>query len=248
MIKIESSGRLGNKLHHFVFAKYISQITNQTLIPERLEGFSQTYFNHEGSNDKDYNYVGTCPNFKIAEPGVFDSIKNHDGGIIVNDMLTQYVNFKHIVPYIKDYLKIENEESYPKPNKEDLVIHIRLGDYLHINWFTEKYLYLKAIEMEDHDKCYIVTDEPHSTWLQEFRDLGCIIKSDSLIEDFSFIKNANKICISKSTFSWMAAIASDAEKVYFPLSDNKPPYLYNPDPSKYDFDLRPLDKKNWIVI
>ena len=39
---------------------------------------------------------------------------------------------------------------------------------------------------------------------------------------------------------------TDAEKVYFPLSDNKPPYLYNP--IMNDADLRPLDKKNWIII
>jgi hypothetical protein len=248
MIKINSYGRLGNKLHHFVFAKYISQITNQTLIPERIEGFTQTYFNHIGTDDKDYNYVDTSPYFRIAEDGVFEDIKKHDGGIIVNDMLTQYINFKYIVPYIKDYLQIENEDILSKPNKNDLVIHIRLGDYLQIGWYTEKYLFLKVIEMEDYDKCYIITDEPNNPWLKEFKDIGCIIKSGSLIQDFSFIKNANKICISKSTFSWMAAIASDAEKVYFPLSDNKPPYLYNPNIVDFDFDLRPLDKKNWIII
>jgi hypothetical protein len=161
-------------------------------------------------------------------------------------MLTRYFNFKPMLPYIKEYLQVENEESYHKPNKNDLVIHIRLGDYLRINWFTEKYLFLKVIDMEEYDNCYIVTDEPHSLWLKEFRDLGCIIKSNSIIEDFVFLKHANKLCISKSTFSWMTAIVSDAEKIYFPLSDNKNPYLYNP--TSHDADLRPLDKKNWIII
>jgi hypothetical protein len=245
MIKIESSGRMGNKLHHYAFARYVSQITNQTFVPERIEGFKHTYYNHEGSNDKDYNYIKTNQ-VDINSPDIFEVLKKHDGGIIVNGMLDRWFNFKHIEPFIKSYLEIENEENYPKPNKEDLVIHIRLGDYLSINWFTEKYLYLKAIEMEEHDKCYIVTDEPHNPWLKEFRDLGCIIRSDSMISDFVFIKHANKICISKSTYSWMSAIASDAEVVYFPLSDNKAPYLHNP--TSQEVDLRPLDKKNWVII
>lgn len=245
MIKINSSGRLGNKLHHFVFAKYISQITNQTLIPERIEGFKHTYYNHRGTKDRDYNYVYTSQ-FNINHPNIFEELKNHKGGIIVNGMLGKYFNFKHIIPYIKSYLEIENENQYQKPEKNDLVIHIRLGDYLNINWFTEKHLYLKVITLEKYDKCYIVTDEPNNPWLKEFRNLGCIIKSDSLLSDFVFLKNSNKLCISKSTYSWMSAIISDADIVYFPLSDNKPPYLYNP--TETDADLRPLDKKNWIII
>lgn len=245
MIKVESSGRLGNKLHYFLLAKYVSQITNQTLIPERIEGFTQTYFNHEGTNDKDFNYIDTH-HLNVNSTDLWDKIKNHNGGIVVNNMLGKYYNFKDIIPYFKEYLQIENEESYESPNKNDLVIHIRLGDYLNINWFTEKYLYMKVIDLESFDKCYIVTDEPNNPWLKEFKERGCIIKSDSLIADFVFLKNSNKLCISKSTFSWTAAMLSNAEKIYFPLSDNKQPYLYNPVGNQAD--LRPLDKKNWIII
>jgi len=245
MIKVESSGRMGNKLHHFVFAKYVSQITNQTLIPERIEGFKHTYYNHEGSNDKDYNYIKTSQ-LDINNLNIYEIIKNHDGGIIVDNMLAKYYNFSPLSEYINEYLEIENEDSYVKPSMNDLVIHVRLGDYKNIGWVTDKTLFLKVVNEEEYDKCYIVTDAPNDEYLKEFRDLGCVILSKSELEDFIFIKNANKICISKSTFSWLSAYLSNASKIYFPLSDNKAPYVYNPNSNQAD--LRPLDKKNWIII
>lgn len=41
-----------------------------------------------------------------------------------------------------------------------------------------------------------------------------IWKSDSILNDFNFIRSFNKIIINVSTFSWWAAVLSDAEEVY----------------------------------
>lgn len=246
MIKVNSSGRTGNKLCFFYFAKYISDITDMKFIPEKINGFKHTYYSH-GAIVKNSNWLKTSDLWNMAsvnEYNFFEHIKNHNGGIIVDHMLTKYNTIKDI--NIKKYLEIENEESFEKPKNEDLVFHIRLGDYKKINWTTDKNLFLNILDIEKTDNVIIITDSPNDSYLNEFKQKGCVVRSKDLLSDYVFLKNAKKMAISKSTFSWLAAYTSNADKIYFPLSDNKPPYLINP--SLNDVDLRPMDKKEWIII
>ena len=62
--------------------------------------------------------------------------------------------------------------------------------------------------------------------LESLKKLNSIIKilydknaiwiSNTILSDFNFIRSCNKIIIGISTFSWWAAVLSDAEKVYSP--------------------------------
>lgn len=244
MIRLETSGRLANQLHFFILGMYISEITNMSFYPIKIKGFVNTYSPIIKDN-KNYNILKTS-DFNPNDKEFYENIKKHNGGIIINNMIGKYYNILPFSDKINDYLKIENEESYEKPNKDDLVIHIRLGDYKQIGCVTDKKLYLDVINKEKFNKCFILTDSPNDSYLDDFKKLGCIIRCKTPIEDFVFIKNANKIVISKSTFSWTAAFISNAEKIYFPLSDNKWPYLINP--GKDGADLFPHDKKEWIKI
>lgn len=242
MIRIESAGRLGNKLLYFIFARYIHDITGMSLIPEVIDGFKNT-FNYYNGETKNSNILRTS-SLDLKSPDLYDIFRKHRGGIIVDTMLHKYQKLKDI--NIKEYLSIDNEDKYFKPGKEDLVIHIRLGDYKNLGFVTDLNLYLKVVKEEKYDKCYIVTDSPNDKVLDIFRNENCMIHSTDTLSDFVFIKNANKICISKSTYSWLAAYISDAEKIYFPMSDNKYPYYMNPVGD--DADYRPYDKNNWIII
>lgn len=246
MIKINSSGRMGNKLSFFYFAKHISDITNMKLIPEKINGFKHTYYSH-GIIIKNHNWLKTSDLWNrngVNEHNFFEHVKNHNGGIIVDHMLTKYNTIENI--NIGKYLEIDNEKNYEKPNENDLVFHIRLGDYKKINWVTEKYLFLKILNIEKGSNVVIVTDSPQDPYLNEFKTQGCEIRSVDLLSDYIYLKNAKKIVLSKSTFSWLAAYTSNADKIYFPISDNKKPYLFNPGIN--DVDLRPLNKKEWIII
>ena len=247
MITIQSAGRLGNKLNYFCVGMYLHDITGYKFIPEIIPGFINTYnikngvINNTQIKSSEYSY---------NEKYFFDELINQKKGIIVNTMVDRYFLFKKMNDYkinnIKQYLIIENENLYETPSKDELVIHIRLGDYKYYNWTIDKKLYMNVINLDRPSKVTIITDNLYDDFINDFRLIGCDIKSGNSIEDFIYLKNSKKLCISNSTFSWTAAYISDAEKIYWPISGNNPPYLSNP--TKKDADMRPFDRNNYIYI
>jgi len=247
MITIRSDGRMGNRLHYFVAAMHCHKLTGMKFIPEKIQGFLNTYEIKDGIVHD--NIKSASEIYNNNREKFFENVKNSKNGWCIDFMIHKYECFKQIGRQnVINYLQIENENQYEKPLDDELVIHIRLTDYVFAGGgsITDKNLYLKAILMEKPNRCTIVTDEPYSDYLKDFSSLGCNIRSLDSLSDFIYLKNAKKICISKSTFSWFAAYISNADKIYFPISDNKWPYLPNPKPD--DHDLRPLDLKNWILI
>lgn len=246
MITINADGRLGNRLNYFITGMHLHELTGMQFIPERIEGFINTYNTKQGVINK---LQVQSRNFYHDKLNFFNNLKNTNSGIIIDNMIHRYETFKQIdVNKIKEYLTINNEHLYEKPDPSDLVIHIRLGDY---HWagggaVIDKKLFMEVINKETFNRCIILTDDPNDSYLNDFKNMGCIIRSNSTLADFVYLKYAKKICISKSTFSWTAAYVSDADKIYFPISDNKWPYFANPGPE--DADMRPLDKSNWILI
>lgn len=240
MITIESSGRLGNKLNYFITGMYIHEMKDMYFVPERINGFDKTYDVKDGIRIENQTRISS-----FIDRSLFSNIKNMQVGFIVDNMIDKYEMIKDID--IKRYLTIENEESYKIPEKDELVIHIRLGDYFHVGGgaVIDKQNYINIINMENPTKCTILTDSPDSDYIKTFVDIGCHINRGSELEDFVYIKNAKKICISNSTFSWTAAYISDAEKIYWPISSNKWPYYQNPGIN--DADMRTY-KNNWILV
>jgi hypothetical protein len=237
MITINSSGRMGNKIHYYLLGKYLHKITGMHFTPERIEDFPNTYFEYPGKV-KNYNIIKTS-DITIKTPEDLEFFKTHNGGITVDNMIPFYDVFKEFS--VKDELIIDNEDKYEKPGLNDLVVHLRLGDYRSINGYIFKLEdCLDIIKKETFDNCYIVTDSPDDFYyLSEFKKLNCKIKSGTRIEDFVFLKNAKKLYISRSTFSWFAAILSDA-KVYFPIKNID----HNDHAVQY---MNPLDN-NWIIV
>ncbi len=244
MITINSNGRLGNKLHYFILGMYAHELKNMYFVPERIEGFTETYHHKNGEiRSTQIRTSEIYPDFK----NLYKNIKEMENGFIIDNMLHKYSLLSEID--IKRYLTMENF-NYPSPEEDELVIHIRLGDYRQINGsiVINKDLYLEVIEREKNNinKITILTDSPEDNYLDDFRILGCNIRRGNELEDFYYIKEAKKICISNSTFSWTSAYISNAESIYWPISCNKWPYYANP--GEHDADLRPLDKKNWMYL
>lgn len=63
---------------------------------------------------------------------------------------------------------------------------------------------------------------------------ACFYKSEGYLDDFIAIRSAKEILLSISTFSWLAAWLSDAEKIHFPIMG-----LYNP-LARPDIDMLPF--------
>lgn len=244
MITIKSEGRLGNKLHYFIFGMYAHELKNMYFMPERIEGFVETY-NHK-NGEINSNQIKTSTIYKDFNE-LYKNIKEMNNGFIIDNMLHKYTLLRELD--VKRYLLME-KLNYASPEKDELVIHIRLGDYRQINdsVVINKNLYLEVIAREKNNinNITILTDSPEDKYLDDFKILGCNIRKGTELEDFFYIKEAKKICISNSTFSWTSAYISNAESIYWPISCNLWPYYTNP--GEHDADLRPLDKKNWLYL
>jgi hypothetical protein len=242
MITIQSSGRLGNKLNYFITGMFIHELKNMYFIPEKIDGFINTYNIKNGIQIPEQTRISSL--YSDFE-NLFKNIENLKTGFIVDNMIHKYSVIKEID--IKRYLLMD-DSFFEKPESDELVIHIRIGDYKYLNGLIDNQYYLNVIEKEKNNinKVTILTDSPNDEKLDQFKSIGCVIRCNNEIEDFSYIKNANFVCISNSTFSWTAAYISDAKKIYWPISSNKWPYPANP--TRDDADMRPLDKENWIYI
>jgi hypothetical protein len=112
----------------------------------------------------------------------------------------------------------------------DLVISLRLGDFVHPPVKTNPphrlllYDYFKIVLANTaHDRLFITSDEPFHAFVNEFRPHDPIlVHNESPLSTLSFVARFNKIAISQSTYSWWCAYLSDASEVFFPIPRTGP--------------------------
>lgn len=155
---------------------------------------------------------------------------------------------------------------FPTPqqkNKKDIVFHIRLGD----NWNSSSATnggvippeyYLKAAELCEYEKLYIVTDDSNDRYHESFSHLNPIfLPNDDCHEDdytkqfrflnkenvnyctrdFNFLRSFENIVVGNSTFSWWAAF----------LGQNKNTFVYRPWQRSH-VNLGETDLPSWRVL
>ena len=156
----------------------------------------------------------------------------HECQLLIDYNKTQAVELENPHNY-SDYLdKIRSFfPSVTKKDPNELVVHLRLGDN-GPNVYTPFEWYKKAIEDNNiqFSKMHLVTDEPKSQDALKFQQYynaeifsTATIRNNEerqnaifqTIQDFNFIRQFNKILFSNSTFSWWAAVLSNAKEVYF---------------------------------
>lgn len=141
----------------------------------------------------------------------------------------------------------------------DLVIHIRLGDFVGRDDFIEYEYYEKIFEKINfsNKKCAIITQKPESEYdilflnkcLEWFNSNNIIIniESNDLITDFNIMKNAKEVVCSMSTLSWCACyLSKNIEKCYMPNYNfdhlDRNTYFKNPISNTYLYDVKSTQK------
>lgn len=240
-----SKNGLGNRLFQYCWAREIAEYKNYKLICEPIKGFPITYSTLDGKECR-HNILVTPPATQIFN---LDQIFNHDGGIVVYGNPQRYEHYIKNKKKIKEWMYIENEENYETPHPDDLIINVRLGDYVPLKWDLEMDYYASILKREKFRNAIIICDDPHDNKLNTLKDLGCQIKDNSnygelkFISDFVYVKHAKKCIIANSTFSWWAAFLGTG-KIYFPCL--KFPWISNP--TLNDVDLRVYDEKRYEFI
>ena len=237
---------LGNRLFQYCWSREIAERKGYMLVSNPILGFPITYNNIEGTQNF-YNILSTPEATQLFD---MESIYRHDGQILVKGYSQRYEFYIENKENIKRWLFIEDEHLYEKPNEKDLILNIRLGDYVGIGWDIDIKYYIDIIKKETYENVIIVCDDPKNPKLSILTEMGCIIKDNSnhgnmkFLADFVFVKNAKKCVIANSTFSWWATFLGDAETIYFPCI--KFPWISNP--GKNDVDLRVYDEKRYKFI
>jgi len=237
---------LGNRLFQYCWAREIAERKNYMLVGNPIFGFPETYRNLPGQQLN--NNIMLTP--EATQLFDMDSIYGHNGQIIVCGYSQRYEFYIKNKENIKKWLIVENEESYDKPDVDDIVLNIRLGDYVGLGWDLPMEYYTEILKTETYKNAIIVCDEPQSPKLSVLKEMGCIIKDNSghgynkFLADFVFVKNAKKCIIANSTFSWWATFLGNADKIYYPCI--KFPWVSNP--GKDDVDLRVYDEERYKFI
>lgn len=96
----------------------------------------------------------------------------------------------------------------------DLIVNVRLGDYLPCNAAIHPSWYLSILEKEIFDRLVLVTDDPGNSYLRVFDKYKPIVVQGGPVEHFRVLRNARRLIMSNSTFCWWAAFLGSAEKLY----------------------------------
>jgi hypothetical protein len=112
------------------------------------------------------------------------------------------------------------EKATKETNKNDIVMHVRLGDYKRFGprgtVLDPKY-YWDCLAKEQYADVYILTDEPHDPYIEQFRRKNFIVRENtSERDDFWFMAGFDRIVCGNSSYSWWAAFLSNATRIYTP--------------------------------
>jgi len=240
MIEVIYCDRLGNQLFQYCFARILAEKLGYRLKNEPIKGFPGTEIAVKGEDYSDYPIQVLNGQKVNMEEEVEDRSKRR---IILEWGFSQRYEYyrKH-----KDVIR----EEWLKPSgmmngtvgKNDIVIHVRGGDFVKGGHALPFSYYRKALSMANYEKVYICTDNPKNDLIQLFSEYNPIIRcSESIMDDFLFMMSFNKIIQSSSTFSWWASFLSKASEIYAPLPKKG-------DWSHRDINLRVDDEQRYNYI
>jgi hypothetical protein len=218
---------LGNRLFEYTSARLYAEKYKLNLLTELdaygvIEAKPSIVFHNNQLNDLSVKVMTTRDIDQNNEIKFYGYIRYY---------FTDYYQNSHLFrPYrelIKSYFILDKVDK----NTDDLVMHLRLGDFMHSDNVSEVIhpdCYLKILEdlKDKYRMLYIVVNDVKEQWekdyLERFNKYSPIIISGTMKEDFNFIRRFTNVIVSNSTFAYWAAFLGNAENIY---SFNKSGYF-----------------------
>ena len=123
---------------------------------------------------------------------------------------------------VAEYVSIDLLTPKTSFTKHDIVVHLRLEDFVFVNQCIHPKCIFAVLEnFRENQICFVVNapkTEFEHRYMTYFKNAFSIIcESNDPITDYHIIKNAKTLVCSRSTMCWAAAFFSDTlETVYFP--------------------------------
>jgi hypothetical protein len=218
-------GRYGNQLFPYFLGRIISEHLKFKLFgPYKNDGEFclhdiEITYNQPGFNfyDKPVVQYGVQGNSETEHPdfNLDDILNDKSPRQIVLDGYLQ--RKKWFLPYKDTIVKWFNPIKYDV-SKDDVAVHVRLGDLLLPNMrsvLTPLEYYIESIENIKFSKVTICTDSPDD---REFIEPLCKRFNATLFkgnekESISFLSSHNNLILSQGTFSFWAAFLSNGENI-----------------------------------
>ena len=240
MIQVIYKGRLGNRLFQYCFGRILAEEFGWQLAATPIEGFPGTAETVSGQvlpDEFPLIFSG------VDRPDLEELLRNPPRRrIIANAYFQQYAYYVRYLERIRLWFRLaEYDRSEFQSEADALVVHIRLGDYLTGKWTLTPESYARCIESIPHSSLVIVTDSPRSNFLEHFFLFRPRILHCDTMDAFKWMLNASKLMISQSTFSWWAAILSNAE-VWMPET---PDSIWS---RRSGINLRVYDNPRWTIF
>jgi hypothetical protein len=222
-------GRFGNNLFQYFAAEIICKIYNFENVKyvKDFKHYCYVIYNE--------NFINICNKYIKDE-----KIEKIDTDIF----LCGYFQRSEIFSYFREYIltkftsdncnyinekyricDIVNFKEYKKFDKEDLILHLRLDDFIHQQYNSEILNPVQILEIINnikYKKLYIICDKIKHDWeykyLKYFENLNYEFFTNDLLTDFKSLMYSNKMIISNSTFGWLSAYLSNAKEIHIPYN------------------------------
>ena len=224
----------GNKLFIYAGCRIISDMLNYDLISpdnalvRRENNETGTY------EDQIFPFKSVLGRQRVDNPTKV--ISDHD--IIsfqsIENLIKHFPNHKfvnqcyfskydYIKPYkdmVKEYFKLLVK---PKRETNDMVIMLR-NSRLDGSFVLPDEYYLNILEKETFDNLYISLDhvDRHQSLLKKLEVYNPKFINEKILELFSEITSFNKIIAAQGTFSFWACFLSNADKIYWAITNDGP--------------------------
>jgi len=128
---------------------------------------------------------------------------------------------------IADIISPKETEQY------DILLHIRLGDFVHLGWVIHPENIRQLLEREiseksnpkigilvDHRKTYL--EKKYVEYVRKVYPKAEILENNDILTDYNILRNAKHVIVSCSTFSWVAILfAREDQTVLFPNYEHR---------------------------
>jgi len=204
MIRIKYEGQFGNNLFQYIFARLIAEKFGYQLI-DNLK-YNPILTNTPNKQGLIYN-----TNYNIINDNYTEFPNSLQQSAYLIDGYFQRKQFYQDKELIKSYL---NYTKIQTTNKNDICLHIRLGDYYGLNWVIHPDYYISILEKEEYDNIYLITDSPNDPYLKSLNRFNIKNISSDAASDFYNLMSFDKIIMSNSTFSWWSMFLGNSSKIY----------------------------------
>ncbi len=133
--------------------------------------------------------------------------------------------------WINDSVRISdianNYETTDTPDDDEIVIHLRLGDFMHNNYNSHILHHEYYTQVLDRiytgGKVTIIsnklTNHTEEQYVSRFDKYGAVFRSKTMLDDFNYIRKAKRVVSSNSTFAFIASFIGDPTEVYIPWTN-----------------------------